>query len=353
MDPGPRDWQTGARNKGRNDMRRKKAALFFDYPLEDGVVFDDAARARLADLTDLYPHVVNAENFADHAPALADLEVIFASWGMINLSDEQLASLPQLEAVFYAAGNVKAFAQQLVDHDITLVSAWAINAIPVAEMCLAQILLSLRGYFQSVHRYREQHDTAAAKRFTRPGVNGETVGLIGMGHIGTRLRQLLRDYPLEVIVHDPMLTAERAAELDVERVDLATLFSRSFIVSNHIPDLPSTRGTLGTAHFAAMRDGATFINTGRGAQVVEDELIAVLRDRPDLTALLDVTWPEPPADDSALWTLPNVLISPHIGGTIGNEVTRLAACAIDEFEAWNAGRPLRYQVTAEVLRTMG
>jgi len=334
-------------------MRKRKAALFYDYPLEDGEVFGKGRRQRLAELTELYPHIVNAGNFDAHASELTDLEVIFASWGMPSLTCEQLARLPKLEAVFYAAGNVKAFAQTLVDRDIVLVSAWAINAIPVAEMCLAQILLSLRGYFQSVRRYHELHDTAAAKRFSRPGVTDETIGLIGMGHIGTRLRHLLRDYPLEVIAHDPMLTTERAAELGVERVDLAQLFSRSFIVSNHIPDLPSTRGTLGASLFAAMRNGATFINTGRGAQVVEADLIAVLKDRVDLTALLDVTWPEPPANDSELWSLPNVVISPHIGGTIGNEVTRLADCAIEEFEAWSSGRPLRYQVTRDVFRTMG
>ena len=124
---------------------------------------------------------------------------------------------------------------------------------------------------------------------------------------------------------------------------------------------PSNMEHIGTFWFlrdfsqyqAAMREGATFINTGRGAQVVEADLIAVLEARPDLTALLDVTWPEPPAADSKLWALPNALISPHIGGTIGHEVTRLADCAIGEFERWQAGQPLRYQVTREVLATMG
>jgi phosphoglycerate dehydrogenase-like enzyme len=331
---------------------RKQAALFYDYPLSDGDVFGQGRRERLAALTRLYPHVVNARNFDEHAANLAETEVIFATWGMPNLSDAQLARLPKLEAVFYAAGNVKAFARQLVDHDIVLVSAWAINAIPVAEMCLAQILLSLRGYFRSVRQYRERR-ALDAKAFRRSGVQGATIGLIGMGQIGTRLRALLRDHPLEVIACDPFLSAARAAELDVERVSLAELFARASIVSNHIPDLPETRGVLNAALFETLREGATFINTGRGAQVVEADLVAVLEARPDLTALLDVTWPEPPAASSRLWTLPNVVISPHIGGTIGDEVARLADCAIAEFERWQAGEPLRYQVTREVLATMG
>jgi phosphoglycerate dehydrogenase-like enzyme len=164
---------------------------------------------------------------------------------------------------------------------------------------------------------------------------------------------MLRTLPVTIIAHDPFLTAARAAALGVESVTLAEIFSRAQIVSNHIPDLEWTRGTLTAALLNSMRAGATFINTGRGAQVVEADLIATMAARPDLTALLDVTWPEPPAPDSALWTLPNIVISPHIGGTIGNEVTRLADCAIAEFEAWRDGRPLRYQVTRDILRTMG
>jgi len=331
---------------------KSRAAIFYDYPPGDGDVFGQGRRERIAALTDLYPHVVNAGNFEHHAPALAGVEVIFATWGMIRFEERHFRAMPDLKAVFYAAGNVKAFATPLLGRAVMLVSAWEANAIPVAEMCLSQILLSLRGYFRGVRRYRELK-TFAAKNFRRTGANGETVGMIGMGKIGTRLTRLLTDYPLKVIAHDPFLGTARAAELGVERVALQEVFERAMVVCNHIPDLPDTRGVLTGRHFRAMREGATFINTGRGAQVIESDLAEVLRERPDLTALVDVTWPEPPPPESALWKLPNLVISPHIGGTIGDEVVRLADLVIAEFEAWRAGRKLAQQVTAEVLATMG
>ena len=330
----------------------RKAALFYDYPPQHGDVFGQGRRQRIEALTELYPAVVNAGNFAAHAANLRELAVIFATWGMPAFSEAQLAQMPQLKAVFYAAGNVKRFAPPLIEHDIVLVSAWAINAIPVAEMVLAQILLTCRGYFRAVRAYQADHDQAV-KGFHRPGVHGETVGVIGMGWIGQRLTALLHQFGFQVLANDPYLTAERAAELGVETVSLPALFERSYIVSNHIPDLPATKNVLDGALFERMRDGATFINTGRGAQVVEADLVRVLSRRPDLTALLDVTEPEPPEPQSELWRLPNVVISPHIGGTIGDEVVRLADCVIEEFVAWEAGQPLRYQVTREVLQTMG
>lgn len=332
---------------------KTKAALFYDYPSAlEGEVFGQGRRERIAALTALYPHVIHAGNFDDHVAGLADVEVIFATWGMMNFTAEQRAQLPKLKVVFYAAGNVKAFAPSLIDNGIALVSAWAINAIPPAEMCLSQILLSLRGYFRTARQYRDMK-SFDAKKYWRPGVMNETVGLIGLGYIGTLLRKKLADYPLKVIAHDPFLTAERAAALNVTPVSLEELFATSYIVSNHIPDLPNTRHVLDGKLFKTLRDGATFINTGRGAQVVEADLIAVLKQRPDLTALLDVTAPEPPPADSELWRLPNAIISPHIGGTTGHEVVRLADCVIEEFEAWQSGRPLRYQVTPEIFRTMG
>lgn len=329
-----------------------RSAIFHHYAPVEGDVFGQGRRERIAALTNLYPTVIHAGNFEAHREALVDVEVIFASWGMMPFNEAHFSAMPRLKAVFYAAGNVKAFAQPLIDHDVTLVSAWEANAIPVAEMCLSQILLSLRGYFRSVRQYRSVK-THAAKQFHKPGVNGETVGMLGMGKIGTRLVRLLADYPLKVIAHDPFLTPARAAALGVEPVGLADVFARSMVVCNHIPDLPDTRGVLRHEHFSSLRDGASFINTGRGAQVVEADLVSVLQARPDLTALVDVTWPEPPEADSVLWTLPNLIISPHIGGTNGDEVVRLADLAISEFEAWQAGRPLQHQVTADVFATMG
>ena len=331
----------------------KRAALFYDYPITDGEVYGQGRRQAIEKLTDLYPEVVNSRNFDEHAPNLGDVEVIFATWGMPRLTENQLAKMPGLKAVFYAAGNVKAFAQPLVDNDIILVSAWDMNAIPVAEMALAQVLLSCRGYYRTIRNYEESHDQGRAKAFHRSGVNGETVGLIGMGMIGRRLNALLKGFGFRVIAHDPFLSEEQAVELGVERVSLEDLFSRAHVVSNHIPDLPSTKNVLGGLLFESMREGATFINTGRGAQVVEADLIQTLRNRPDLTALLDVTYPEPPEGESELWSLPNVWISPHIGGSVGDEVVRMADCVIEEFRAWESGRPLRYRVTSEVLSTMG
>ncbi|HVU49821.1 MAG TPA: hydroxyacid dehydrogenase [Polyangia bacterium] len=334
---------------------KPRAALFHDYPARDGDVYGGGRRERVEASTELYPHVVNARNFAEHAAGLGDVEVIFATWGMPAFTEAHFAAMPKLRAVFYAAGNVKAFATPLVERGVVLVSAWAVNAIPTAELVLSQILLTCRGYFRSVRQYAATRDLAAAKDFRRTGAAGETIGLIGTGFIARRLTTHLRAHGFRVIASasDPFLTDERAREMGVLRVPLEEVFARSYVVSNHVPDLPSTKHLFGGDLFARMREGATFINSGRGAQVVEADLARVLAARPDLTALLDVTAPEPPAADSPLWTLPNVVMSPHIGGTIGDEVGRLADCVLEEFEAWRDGRPLRYQVTREVLATMG
>ncbi len=179
------------------------------------------------------------------------------------------------------------------------------------------------------------------------------MAILGAGMIGRTLIRLLKPFQLKVIVWDPFLNDEQAAGLGVEKVlSLAEAFQRGLVVTNHLANVPATRGLL-TAHlFASMRQNATFINTGRGATVVEEDLIKVFREREDLTALLDVTDPEPPLPDSPLYGLPNVHLTSHMAGSIGHEVLRMADYAIEEFQAWEQGRPLRYAVTLQMLPTM-
>jgi len=151
-------------------------------------------------------------------------------------------------------------------------------------------------------------------------------------------------------VFDPFVSEAQAAELGAEKVSLEELFQRSDVVSIHTPSLPETRGMVTGTHIASMKPGATFINTSRGEVVCEDEMIAVLQQRDDLQAVLDVTTVEPPEPDSLLYTLPNVVLTPHIAGSVGSECRRMAQYMVDELERFVAGQPLKWAVTPEAAR---
>lgn len=105
-------------------------------------------------------------------------------------------------------------------------------------------------------------------------------------------------------------------------------------------------------HFRKMKENATFINTARGAIIRQDELIEVLKEREDLTALLDITDPEPPAKDSPLYTLPNVVLTPHIAGSGGKEIGRLGQYMANEVENYVENAALTYEITKESYERM-
>lgn len=305
---------------------------------------------RLREIVDLYPQVITEKTFEQHAAALKEAEVMFATWNIAKLTPLRYEMMPKLRAIFYAAGTVKMFAESALERNIRVVSAWRMNAVPVAEFALAQILLSTKGYFANADGFKSKPGFRTAPRGL--GNFEQTVALLGAGAIGRKLIELLKPLRLNVLVFDPYLADEEAKELGVEKVSLEEAFGRAIVVSNHIANIPETVGMLVGDHFRSMQQGATFINTGRGQQINEPEMIRVLKERPDLYALLDVTWPEPPADDSPLYTLPNVKLSTHIAGSIGNEVVRMADLVIEEFLCWQAGLPLQHEVTLDMLERM-
>lgn len=281
----------------------------------------------------------------------ADTEYIFSTWGMPAFTEEEIrACLPSLKAVFYGAGTVQKFARPFIHCGVKVFSAWAANAVPVAEYTVSQIILANKGFFQTMRYTDKPEGKKILANFL--GNYGAKVGIIGAGMIGKLVIRMLKAYSLEVLVFDPFLPNETAQELGVEKTSLERIFKECTVVSNHLANNEQTQGMLCGAHFNSMLPYATFINTGRGAQVVEADLIATLKARPDLMALLDVTFPEPPEADSPLYTLPNCILTPHIAGSNGREVRRMGVYMEEEYQRLIHGEPCRYEVTLKMLETM-
>lgn len=298
--------------------------------------------------------ILRAEELADYQEMLRDTEWIFSTWTMPQLSEEQIRTyFPSLRAVMYAAGSVQHFARPFLNCGVQVFSAWAANGVPVAEYTVAQIILANKGFFAN-QQYCKRGDRGQCARITtgHHGNYGCCVGLIGCGMIGSMVAEMLKAYRLRVLAFDPYLSAERAAALGVEQVSLEEMFSRCAVVSNHLANNAQTRGMLTYELFSKLEPYATFINTGRGAQVVEEDLIRALREVSTRTAVLDVTDPEPPLPDSPLYALDNVILTSHIAGSQQDEFYRMSEYMRDEAYACEAGKPTRYAVTLDMLATM-
>lgn len=338
-------------------MAEKKQAIFFnDDSWRFPVLYPEELRARIRALADFPDEIYSSKDLDD--PALAGLfartRVIFSSWGMPALTEKQIeAHFPNLEAVYYAAGTVQYFARPFLKRGVRVFSAWAANGVPVVEFTVAQIVLAGKGYFQSLRRYRERNRKAAfAYTMSLPCNYNIRVGILGAGVIGREVMARLKAYHYEVLAYDPYVSDEVLSSLGAKRASLEEIFSTCQIISNHVANLPATVGMIDGKLLHSMLPNAAFINTGRGAQVVESELIAALKACPDRTALLDVTWPEPPEEGSEFYTLPNVFLTPHIAGSQNNEWARMALYMVEEFERTEDHLPVRYEVTEKMLETM-
>jgi len=310
-----------------------------------------ALREEIGRSVELIPGEIDGREWERHAELLAGVDLIFSTWGMPRLDARFLAAAPRLKAVFYAAGTVKGFATpEAYARGIVISSAWVANAIPVAEYSLGVILLSLKRFWSHV-------SVAPADKFRHaslpiPGCYGTKVGLLSLGAVGREVAKLLSGFELEVQAYDPHADPGKAAALGVTMVGLKELFSESDVVSIHAPWIPETENMVGGDLVRSMKQGATLLNTARGSVVNEAEVCRALLERPDITAILDVTHPEPPLPDSPLRTLSNVILTPHIAGSLGGEIARMGRWMVDEMKRFVDGQPLRHSVSQEMLARM-
>ncbi|MFB6629421.1 hydroxyacid dehydrogenase [Streptomyces sp. NPDC056362] len=319
-------------------------------PGVDGRLLTDAHRTRLAALADTDPRLV-AHDLTGPDPrvtaALAGAEILFTCWGAPPLTAEVLDRAPRLRAVVHAAGSVKHHVTDACwERGLRVTSAAAANALPVAEYTLAAILFAGKRVLRSAQRYGElRTDHAWLEESTTWGNYRRTIGIVGASRIGRRVVDLLRPFDVEILLYDPYVDVPPPG---VELVGLDELCARSTVVSVHAPQLPATYRMIGAAQLAAMPDGATVINTARGSLVDETALLPHLVSG-RLHAILDVTDPELPPPDSPLYTLPNVLLTPHVAGSLGNELHRMADQALDEVARYGRGEPFAEEVRASDL----
>ncbi|MFF1383975.1 hydroxyacid dehydrogenase [Arthrobacter sp. NPDC058288] len=314
--------------------------------------FDSTRLDRLAGLVDLggQPWTESLDT-PELAGRLDEVEILITSWGVPHLNAERLERMPRLRAVFHCAGTVRGFvSEELWDRGILVTNGADANAIPVAEFTFASIVLAGKKAHVLANDARTcRDDWRYATERGELGNIGRVVGVIGFSRIGRRVVQLVQQLQdVTCLVSDPYADPLQVAAAGGRLVTLEELLPVSDVVTIHAPALPETRNMISTRELRAMKDHATLINTARGS-LLDTKALEAECATGRITALLDVTEPEPLPADSVLYDLPNVIITPHIAGSLGTETRRMSDAALDDLERYLAGKDLVAQVMHEDL----
>lgn len=249
---------------------------------------------------------------------------------------------PDLLAVSsYGAGYDTVDVDACTQAGVAVMNQAGSNAGAVAEHTLGLILGLSKRIAESDRRLRR------GERFTRQDaigfdLNGRTLGLVGLGHAGSRTARLACAFGMTVVASDPFVTPEEIACRGAEAVPLEELLRRSDVVSLHCPLNAQTSGLIGAAAFASMKAGALFITTARGGIHDEAALFAALSSRHLGGAGLDVWQVEPPAGNHPLLEFDNVLATLHTAGVTHDSRRQMASMAASQIVALAGGaRPPR------------
>lgn len=284
---------------------------------------------------------------------LETADVIVSGWGGPTIDETLVRAAPRLKIVFYGAGSIRRIMTDAAwDAGVRITSSYAANAVPVAEYTLSQIIFCLKRGWQHAVMVKKTRNWRWDTERVVPGAYGSTVGIVSLGMIGRNVCRLLGNLDVDIIAYDPYADERTADELGVQLVSLDTVFELADVVSLHTPWLPETERMIRGRHFELMKRNAAFINTARGAVVAEDEMVRALQDRTDITAVLDVTYPEPPDPDGPLFDMKNVVLTPHIAGSVHNECRRMGRYMIEEIDRYMAGEPLKWEITREQAATL-
>ena len=274
--------------------------------------------------------------------------VIVTSWDSPKIDKEILDVCPDLKAVIHGAGSVKPImSDEFIARKIRITNSAVAIGEGVAESALGFAISACKGFYAlnedtANGLWQENIKTAVTDFYDI------TVGVISGGYVGKHMVKLLKNFHVDILMYDPILTKEQIAEIGAEKVELNELLSRSDVVSIHAPAIPATENMLNKDNLCLMKDGALLINTARGTIVNEADLIEELKSG-RIYACLDVTNPEPPAKDNVLRNMKNVVLTPHIAGTATNGLRRVALHVCEEIARLLNGEKMRTEVNLDNL----
>lgn len=275
---------------------------------------------------------------------------IITTWGSPRIEKDILDVCPDLAAVMHAAGTPKpVISDELIARNIRVTYSAIALGEGVAETALTMAISAIKGLF-ILPEHTAKGEWNECKRLARDFYD-ITIGIISGGFVGRHMIKLLQNFNVDVLLYDPFVSAEQAAEMGAVKAELNELLEKSDVISIHAPSIPATDNMLNASNLPLIKDGAVLINTARGSIIDEAALIEELK-KNRFFACIDVTNPEPPAEDNELRTLPNVRLTPHIAGAIANGQKRIAKHICEELVRCENGETMRTELDATKLATM-
>jgi len=304
----------------------------------------EQALPRLADWSDI--HALADVEFINDPPSgealrarIADAEALVLMRDRVPLNAALVAQLPRLRyVVFTGTRNTTLDLAALQARGIPVShTEWGPSKDSTCEMTWALILGALRQMEQETARLRAGQWRPQEPRALGGVLHGQTLGLIGLGEIGSRVARVGQAFGMQVLTWSPNMTPERAAAHGVQAVGLETLLAQSKIVSLHLVPSPASRGLLNAQRLSSMRNDAILVNSSRSALIDHQALCAALRIGRPAFAALDVFDVEPLPADDPLRILPNTLLTPHLGFVTEPVFARFAQGVAEGLLAWLRG----------------
>ncbi len=340
-------------------MSKPTVALIFSHDFQRQVISPET-REQMSAAFDLRSPDQPGKITPEIAAALLkDAEGCMTCWGSPCLDASLLKQAPKLRIAAHSAGSVKGIVSDaFFERGLVVTSAACQIAADVADFTMGLILTSMKNPMElcpamAEGKWINAHLGPASGLFKGPDdARGCTVGVISASHVGRSLLKLLPVFDIKALLYDPFVSAEKAREMNAEKVELDAIFERSDVVCCHAPSIPETYRLVNATRLAKMKNGAIFINNSRGTLVDEAALVDELKKR-RIWAFLDVYDPEPPPPGSPLYGCPNLTMTPHIAGCVGRGRLRLGAQAFSELASFFVGNGVKYPVTQKMLASIG